>query len=189
MLSAFDIVHAEPNDPFDLGLGFNIGIIDNDRSRRGELLMADVLNSAVASLSLNGVLGSQSGSDDAHRRLFPSDPFVGNEQQLNEQHIRNLLIGAAKGSAALAAAAGVAGGFSTSSNEQNGANTGRARRGKRRRSSNSEYAQQQEDSSIQSVTEGGGNGNERDATDPLFDFNENSVSYCVALFCWEFVSF
>ena len=39
VLSAFDIVHTEPNDPFDLGLGFNLGIIDNDRSRQEQQLL------------------------------------------------------------------------------------------------------------------------------------------------------
>ena len=102
---------------YDLSLIFNIGIIDNDRSRRGELLMEDVLGRAVAALSLNGgggggvgvgggigsggVLGS-TGVDDAHRRLFPSDSPSASllssaaglgSGVLNEQRLRELLSG------------------------------------------------------------------------------------------------
>jgi hypothetical protein len=77
VLYAFDIVHTDPSDPFDLGLGFNRGIVDNDRSRRGDHFMADALTDAVASLGLDGSPAGLLGSaavDDAHKRLFPADP-------------------------------------------------------------------------------------------------------------------
>lgn len=111
VLYAFDIVHADPNDPFDLGLGFNRAIADNDRSRKGATaalggydlaagLTAEAFSEAVESLrsALKGDLGGLLGGagDDAHRRLFPFDPLTAadgrNSQRLAEQHLRDLLL-------------------------------------------------------------------------------------------------
>jgi hypothetical protein len=113
VLYAFDIVHTDPSDPFDLGLGFNRGIADNDRGRRGAGavlsgsdalpsaagLTAEALAEAVDSLrsALKGDLGGLLGGavDDAHRRLFPLDalgPAQRPSQRLTEQHLRDLLL-------------------------------------------------------------------------------------------------
>jgi hypothetical protein len=113
VLYAFDIVHTDPSDPFDLGLGFNRGIADNDRGRRGAGavlsgsdalpsaagLTAEALAEAVDSLrsALKGDLGGLLGGavDDAHRRLFPLDslgPGQRPSQRLTEQHLRDLLL-------------------------------------------------------------------------------------------------
>jgi hypothetical protein len=44
-------VRSEPNDPFNLGLGFNLGILDNDRSNNGVVLIGKALKDAVTSSS------------------------------------------------------------------------------------------------------------------------------------------
>jgi hypothetical protein len=94
VLSAFDIVHTDPSDPFDLGLGFNIAIIDNDRSRRGgDMLLSSA--GASAATSFDGM----PPSDDAHLRLFPFDSLFGSLNnhggetgRIEEQQLRNLLL-------------------------------------------------------------------------------------------------
>ena len=115
MLYAFDLVHTNPSDTSDLGLGFNRGIVDNDRGRRGDHFMVDALSDAVASLGLDnalaGLLGFHGEVNDAHKRLFPHDSASASSQhsaahhaaasllkdgnnvldKLTEQHLRDLL--------------------------------------------------------------------------------------------------
>jgi len=117
VLYAFDLVHTNPSDASDLGLGFNRGIVDNDRGRRGDHFMVDALSDAVASLGLDnalaGLLGFHGEVNDAHKRLFPHDSASasassqhsaahhaaasllkdGNNvlDKLTEQHLRDLL--------------------------------------------------------------------------------------------------
>jgi len=54
-------VRSEPNDPFNIGLGFNLGILDNDRSNNGVALILRVLKDAVTSSPTYGnLVASQS---------------------------------------------------------------------------------------------------------------------------------
>jgi hypothetical protein len=53
-------VRSEPNDPFNIGFGFNLGILDNDRSNNGVALIGKALKDAVTSSSTFENLGSQS---------------------------------------------------------------------------------------------------------------------------------
>ena len=121
MLYAFDIVHSDPSDLFDLGLGFTQGIFDNDRTRRGGSPIAaapvpgDAVHEAVDYLRnalKGGLLG---GTDDAHQRLFPFDSLSSSSlaeeaaydqrqiKRLTEQHLRDLLVGEGGAEAYLAA--------------------------------------------------------------------------------------
>lgn len=56
VLSAFDIaLHSEPFESFDLGLGFNLGILDNDRSRSRDISFG--IEDLTTLSSANGFLG------------------------------------------------------------------------------------------------------------------------------------
>jgi hypothetical protein len=119
VLYAFDIVHTDPTDLFDVGLGFNRGIKDNDRSRKGDLPFPGADGSAPTAEGLGEAadfLRSASKGDldalllgvgdDAHKRLFPFDAFGGSAgeggghqrraQRLTEQHLLLLQEGGAE---------------------------------------------------------------------------------------------
>ena len=53
-------MRSEPNDPFNIGFGFNLGILDNDRSNNGVVLIGKALKDAVTSSPTFDNLGSQS---------------------------------------------------------------------------------------------------------------------------------
>lgn len=66
-------MRSEPNDPFNIGLGFNLGILDNDRSNNGMVLISKVLTDAVASSYTYENLASQSDQ----RRHISFDSLFG----------------------------------------------------------------------------------------------------------------
>lgn len=60
-------MRSEPNDPFNIGLGFNLGILDNDRSNNGVVLIGKVLKDAVtSSISDENHLAVTSQSDQRY---------------------------------------------------------------------------------------------------------------------------
>lgn len=90
-------MRTAPDDPFNLGLGFNLGILDNDRSHNGEILMDKVLRDAVSSATASGHLfdhtNNKNNNELPNKLSISFDSLYGSnrgESFHSDQHIRKL---------------------------------------------------------------------------------------------------